>query len=207
MSDKKRPYRKRVRAEHEELTRKRIVESAVALHGTLGPSRTTLSAIAEHAGVQRSTLYRHFHDEASVFGACSELWTLRNPLPDLAAWAAIGDPDERLRVALGELYAFYGRNELMLSNLHRDAALMPAVERQLSAFGGYVEAATESLMNRRTARGRARARARAAVAHALSFSTWRSLVGEQGLGATEAAELMLRLVDAAATPAALGRSH
>jgi len=85
MSDQKRAYQKRLRAEQEEETRRRIVESAVALHGSLGPSRTTLSAIAEHAGVQRSTLYRHFADEAQVFGACSELWNQQNPLPDLAS--------------------------------------------------------------------------------------------------------------------------
>src|SRR4051794_16528533 len=106
MSDQKRAYRKRLRADQEELTRRRIVESAVALHGSLGPSRTTLSAIAEHAGVQRSTLYRHFADEAEVFGACSELWGQQNPLPDIERWGAVADPDERMRAALVELYAF-----------------------------------------------------------------------------------------------------
>ena len=56
-----------------------------------------------------------------MFGACSELWAKQNPLPDLAAWAAVADPDERLSVALDELYAFYARNEQMLANLYRDA--------------------------------------------------------------------------------------
>ena len=182
MSDQKRSYRKRLRAEQEEETRRRIVESAVALHGSLGPSRTTLSAIAEHAGVQRSTLYRHFADEASVFGACSELWANRNPLPDLAAWAAIADPDERLGVALGELYAFYARNEQMLANLYRDAALMPAVAERFSGFGAYLDAARgdADAAARRCAARRASGRARRS-AHALAFSTWRSLVGEQRL--------------------------
>ena len=83
----------------------RIVESAVALHGTLGPSRTSFSAIADHAGVRRSTLYRHFPDEGAMFDACSEHWAQQNPLPDLAAWAAVADPDERLERALEELYA------------------------------------------------------------------------------------------------------
>ena len=50
MTDEKRPYRKQRRAELEEATRRRITESAVALHGTLGPSQTSLSAIAAHAG-------------------------------------------------------------------------------------------------------------------------------------------------------------
>src|ERR1700752_2643910 len=100
MTDEKRPYRKQARAEAERETRRRITESAGALHGTLGPSRTSMSAIAEHAGVRRSTLYRHFGDEAAVFEACSAHWAAANPPPDLTAWATIGDPDERLRVAL-----------------------------------------------------------------------------------------------------------
>src|SRR5436190_10137103 len=113
MSDQTRPYRKRRRAELEEDTRRRITESAVELHGTLGPSRTTVSAVAEHAGVRRSTVYRHFPDEMALFAACTAHWQAENPAPDLGSWAAIEDPDERLRRALRELYAFYRRTERM----------------------------------------------------------------------------------------------
>ena len=197
MSDQKRAYQKRLRAEQEEETRRRIVESAVALHGSLGPSRTTLSAIAEHAGVQRSTLYRHFADEAQVFGACSELWNQQNPLPDLASWGAVADPEERMRRALVELYAFYGRNERMLANLYRDLELMPVVAERFGRFSGWLAAAAEVLMARRGLRGAARTRTRAVVAHAVAFDTWRSLVREQGLGAEVAADLMTRLAAAA----------
>jgi AcrR family transcriptional regulator len=128
MTDEKRPYRKKRRAELEEQTRLRITESAVELHGTLGPSRTSMSAIAERAGVRRSTLYRHFPDEVAVFQACSAHWAAAHPPPDLGAWAAIEDPDERLATALGELYAYYRSGESMLANLHRDEALMPTVQ-------------------------------------------------------------------------------
>jgi AcrR family transcriptional regulator len=55
-----RPYRKRLRAEQEEETRERITKAAVKLHGTIGPARTTISGVAEEAGVQRATVYRHF---------------------------------------------------------------------------------------------------------------------------------------------------
>src|ERR1039457_4067553 len=127
MPDQKRPYRKQRRAELEEATRRRITESAVELHGTLGPSRTSLSAIAEHAGVRRSTLYRHFADEAALFDACTAHWAAANPLPDLEAWSMIEDPDERLATALGELYAFYGRTDAMLENLFRDEITVPMV--------------------------------------------------------------------------------
>src|ERR1041384_2245606 len=107
----KRRYRKRRRAELEDGTRRRITEAAVDLHGTLGPARTTVSAVAERAGVQRATVYRHFPDEEALFAACSAHWIAAHPLPDLDAWAQIDDPDECLVVALGESYAWFERGE------------------------------------------------------------------------------------------------
>jgi AcrR family transcriptional regulator len=196
MTDQSRPYRMQRRAESQEQTRQRIVESAVALHGTDGPSRTSLSAIAERAGVRRSTLYRHFEDEDALFDACTAHWLASNPLPDLAAWGAIGDPDERLRVALGELYAYYGRNERMLENLFRDEEL-PLVRERFGAFRGYLQAVRDTLMAGRIARGAARRRTQAAIGHATSFSTWRSLVREQQLADAEAATLARSIVAAA----------
>src|SRR4051812_33968063 len=165
MSDQKRPYRKKRRAELEDETRLRITESAVALHGTLGPSRTSMSAVAEHAGVRRSTLYRHFADEMEVFAACSAHWNEAHPVPDLGAWASVADPDQRLLMALEELYAFYRGGEGMLANLTRDEAVMPTVAHYFGAFHDYLAAAAEVLMGGRGLRGRARARVRAAVGH------------------------------------------
>ena len=46
-----RTYQKKLRAEQQEETRQRIVEAMVALHREVGPARTTISAIAERAGV------------------------------------------------------------------------------------------------------------------------------------------------------------
>jgi len=194
VSDEKRPYRKKRRAELEEQTRLRITESAVALHGILGPSRTSVSAIAEHAGVRRSTVYRHFADEAALFAACSSHWRATNPPPDLDAWVTIENPDKRMRTALEELYAFYRRTQAMLDNLHRDEAIVPTVQRTFSAFRGYLAAARDVLMR---GRGRAPRRVRATVGHALAYPTWRSLAVEQELDDRQAAELMCRLVEAA----------
>src|SRR3954465_14420357 len=120
MTDEKRTYRMKARAEAQEATRRRITESAVELHGTLGPARTSMSAVAERAGVRRSTLYRHFPDEEALFDACSSHWAANNPPPAPEAWAAIADPAERTETALGELYAFYARTEGMYASLLRD---------------------------------------------------------------------------------------
>ena len=198
MTDQKRTYRKKRRAELEDDTRRRITESAVALHGTLGPSRTSLSAVAEHAGVRRSTLYRHFPDEGALFAACTAHWMASNPVPDLGRWAAIDDPDARLRVALQELYAYYGRTEGMIENILRDEETMPIVKQLFGGFRDYIGTAQETLMAGRRARGGARRRIFAATGHALAFATWRSLVREQGLDDSQAADLMCRLVAAAA---------
>jgi AcrR family transcriptional regulator len=200
MTVKKRPYVKKRRAELEDATRRRITESAVELHGTLGPSRTSLSAVAEHAGVRRSTLYRHFPDEAALFAACSAHWRASNPPPDLGRWAAITDPDKRLRVALQELYAHYRRTASMMNNLLRDEDTMPTVKRTFGGFRNYITVAQETLMTGRRTRGAARQRVLAATGHALAFTTWRSLVREQGLDDPQAADLMCRLVGAATSP-------
>ena len=201
MTDEKRAYTKKRRAELEEQTRRRITESAVALHGTVGPSRTSMSAVAERAGVRRSTLYRHFPDEAALFAACSAHWTAANPRPDLEEWAAVKEPDQRLCYALDQLYAYYRRTEPMLSNLHRDEATVAAVRERFARFHGYREAARETLLRGRPERGAARRRVRAALGHALAFTTWRSLTLEQGLDDGQAAALMLALVAGAGTVA------
>ena len=197
MSDQKRPYRKKRRAELEAETRRRITESAVELHGTVGPSRTSMSAVAERAGVRRSTLYRHFPDEASLFEACSADWNAANPPPDIGAWAAIDDPEERLRRALEELYGFWRRTEPMMENLIRDEATNENVRRHFAGFHDYMDAARDVLMAGRGLRGHARKRAQAAIGHALAFSTWQSLVHEQGLDEPEAVQLAMGLVAAA----------
>jgi AcrR family transcriptional regulator len=197
MSDQKRPYKMKRRAELEEQTRQRITESAVALHGTLGPARTSVSAVAEHAGVRRSTVYRHFPDEAALFGACSAHWAASNPLPDLERWRAIGDPDQRLTTALGEMYAFYRHTEGMLDNLLRDRAAVPIIGELMGGYDAFLTAAAEILIAARGVRGKARRRALAAIGHALEFSTWRSLARVRGLDDADAAGLMVRLVAAA----------
>ena len=197
MSDQKRPYRMKRRAELEDLTRRRITESAVELHEELGPARTSISAIAERAGVRRSTVYRHFPNEDVLFAACSSHWRAANPPPDPRTWEGIEDPAERTERALRELYAFYGRTQAMYTSLLRDEPLVPPVQRRLRDFYGYLRVIENSLMAGRGRRGRAARRTRAAIGHALAFTTWHSLTHEQELGGDDALALMCTLVERA----------
>jgi AcrR family transcriptional regulator len=198
MSEQKRKYEKKRRAEAEAQTRLRITESAVELHGTVGPAQTTMSAVAEHAGVRRSTLYRHFHDERALFGACSAHWAEANPPPDISHWAAVADPDERLELALGELYAYYRRAGGMIDKLLRDEKAVAVVAEKFAAYHQFLAIAADILTRGRGLRGNAAKRTRAAIGHALAFGTWQDLTETQGLDDDQAADVMSRLVAAAA---------
>jgi AcrR family transcriptional regulator len=198
-SPPKRRYDLKKRAEGVARTRRRITEAAIHLHGTVGPARTTLSAVAERAGVERRTLYRHFPTEADLFAACSTHYFASNPLPDLAAWSAIPDPRERLARVLAELYAYYERTEPMLANVLRDAELMDLARHAVAPLHASLEEAAQVLVSGRRLRGRRRRVVEGAVRHALAFSTWHSLWAN-GVERDEAVDLVGALVQAAAAP-------
>jgi AcrR family transcriptional regulator len=192
-----RKYTQTRRAEQQSETRQRIVEAVVALHGEIGPARTTIKAIAERAGVERLTVYRHFTDEGEIFAACNAHFLAETPPPDPAAWAGTRDPAARLRAALVAFYGYYRRGEDMIANAQRDAPELPALAAVMAPFGRFVETVRHDLQGSWPARGRARTRLGAAVGHALRFDTWRSLAHVEGLDDAEAADLMVVLARAA----------
>jgi len=196
----KRKYELKRRADEMARTRRRITEAAVDLHGTVGPARTTLSAVAERAGVQRHTVYRHFPTEADLFGACSAHYVAANPLPDREPWRTISDPQRRLATALDELYAYYERTEPMLSNVVRDAELVEALRPTLAPMQAFLGETAEILTAGWGARGRRRRVLKAAIGHAIDFHTWRSLTASGEITRTEAVGLVIALVEAAAAP-------
>ena len=185
-SEMTRSYQKRVRAAAEADTRRRITEAAVALHGTVGPARTTVAELARRAGVSRVTVYNHFPNDAALLSACSAHWAERHPPPDLSAWAALADTDERLLAGLSELYEWYAENEAMLTNSERDSAVLPALaELRARRTTPFREAMLELL-----APGDDLER-RALVAVALELRTWQTL-SARGLSPLDAAGLMAR---------------
>ncbi len=191
-----RTYELKRRAERQEETRRRIVAAAVELHTTLGPSRTTVQAVAEKAGVTRPTVYAHFPDARSLLLACSGHVRAAIPPPDPTPWHSISDPGERLETALRELYGYYERLESLFENVERDAPVMPAVAEVSAYRERYLEEIRDLLVEAWPTRGGAKARLRRAIGHALEFGTWQSLVRRQGCTAGEAVQLMVALASA-----------
>ena len=193
-----RRYQLGKRAETMEATRRRITVAAVELHGTLGPARTTMTAVAERAGVQRQTVYRHFANEQELFAACSAHFAARHPWPDAGRWRAIADPAERLRIALDELYAWYETTQAVWTNVLRDETLVAAVGPALEPLRAYLDDAALALAAGWGARGRRRAMLVAAARHAVDFHTWRSLARDGGVSRTGVVELTSAMVSRAA---------
>ncbi len=198
MSNESRPYRKRLRAEQEAETRRRIARSAMELHGSVGPARTSISAVAEHAGVRRATVYRHYPDDAALFAACSSLWAELNPFPDLGALAGIRDPHARREAGFAAVYGFYRANAAMLANVLRDAPLVPALQAPVAGLRAVLAGAAAALAPDLPEAPGARRRMQAALELALSFPGWQALTGgEAALDDAEAATLAVDMVRAA----------
>ena len=180
------------RRENLDAMRQRIAEAAFELHSTIGPARTSISAVAERAGVQRHTVYHHFPDMTSLVRACTEHGMRITHIPDAAPWRAIEDPTTRLSHALRELYAYYRANTRLLGNVVRDMPLMGdigGVEAFLERMGELFSALAGGWPD-----DEATQRLRmTAIGHAMGFETWRSLT-QNGLADTEAADLMVRFV-------------
>src|SRR4028119_593735 len=196
-------YELKKRAERQQETRLRIARATLELHEILGPALTTRSAIAERAGVTRPTVYSHFPDELSLGKACSSLELSDNPLPDPRRWEEIADPEERMRAALGDLYAYFRRREGLWANILRDqemtldagdpgareadAEIMEPIflhwERMretLAAGWGSSDESPPLLVG--------------ALGLALDFQAWRAMACTQGLGDEQAVELMVGMV-------------
>jgi AcrR family transcriptional regulator len=186
-----RPYRLKRRAERQSETRQRIIEATVELHTTVGPARTSILAIAERAGVERPTVYRHFPTPEALFSACTSHYQVQNPLPDPEPWQQIGDPETRLRCALGEMYAYYAANETAYWSILRDFEDTPELRR----FGEYAVRHHQRVIDVLAAAwpDRANPKLRAALNHATDFFAWRSL-RRSGLSNDEAIDLMAGLV-------------
>jgi AcrR family transcriptional regulator len=178
----KRKYELRKRAERQAETRQRIVEAAMGLHSEIGPAHTSVSAVAERAGVQRHTVYAHFPDDGALFNACSAHWRELHPFPDVSG---VG-----LAPALEAVYGWYDGVEASYALFARDSAMYPEV-------WAHRQRILATLADQLAARVGRRRKTRAAAGHAVAFETWRSLVRREGLSNAEAAAAMAAFVETA----------
>lgn len=188
-----RKYEMRERAQQVARTRARIAAVAAELHAEVGPARTTVAEIARRAGVERLTVYKHYPDELSLFGACQAHFLAEAPPPDPGAHAGIADPDARLEAVLVDLYGWYREQQRMVRNVTRDAELLPALAETLAPQREAMRGAVELLLRGRSLRGQRRRLVATALGLVLSFRTWDALTAA-GLHDAEAARLAVGMV-------------
>lgn len=191
-SAKTNKYTMRKRAEQVEQTRLEITEAAVRLHTTIGPAKTTISAVAEEAQVTRVTVYRHFPDEESLFSACMMHWQQLHPGPDPSGWMSIDDLEERASHAFGELYGYFRHNHRDLQPIYRDFESMPDSARKL--MQEQQNALSASLLHGSKTQGERALRLSAVAGLLTSFSTWWLLAIEGGLDDSQITELAVRFL-------------
>jgi AcrR family transcriptional regulator len=195
-----RPYRMTRRLGAVEETRSRIAAATFELHATIGPAKTTISAVAERAGVQRHTVYHHFPDLTTLFRACVDHGIRVTRMPEAEPWLAISDPTARLRTGLTEIYDYYRANARLLGNIYRDMPMFADVGGT-EHFDERVAGMFNALAGGWSVADEVRPTLTAAVAHAMSFETWKSLT-QGGLTDEKARDLMIGLVTGVAGAAA-----
>jgi len=194
---KKRKYTLKRRADQQEQTRVRIVEATVALHEELGPRNTTISAIAERAGVQRLTVYRHFPDDHAIFAACTTRWLELNPPPQPALWQDVSGPYKRCGIALAAFYGYYRRTARMWSVAYRDVESVPALQGPMAQFDAYLDQLRDGLLQGWSLTRARRRDVAVTLGHCLRFATWCSLA-DTGLKDSQLVGLALRWLRAGA---------
>jgi AcrR family transcriptional regulator len=189
-----RKYELKRRAERQDQTRRQIARAVFELHSTIGPANTTVKGIAERAGVDRVTVYRHFPDDLALYRACLTHWTAEMPLPDETAWGNVADPLQRLTQALSDVYQHYEQHEGMWSNGWRDLPRLPLLAQADAPVFAHFERMRSRLLDGWSSPRSTRRALAAVIGHVLEFPTWESFVRRQGLTTKEAIELVARFV-------------
>lgn len=173
---KKRKYKQKARAEQARETRQQIVEATVKLHEALGPANTSIKAIAEEAGVQRLTVYRHFPDDDSLFEACTSHWLGLHPPPPVVD---AGDAQTRIEKTLSAVYRYYRQNERMWYVAYRDVEEVEALHVPMGQVEAYFDSMRDELVSAYKLKAENKKTFAMTLRHALRFSSWRSLKTEK----------------------------
>ena len=167
------------------------------LHGTVGPARTTVSAIAENAGVRRATVYHQLPRRAGAEARLlRHVGGAQSPTRRGDVDASSTTPSARLDGGIGGALRWYEWVEPMLSAVLRDIEAMPIIA---DAPGAAIRAT--SLRSRTASRRPGSRRTRGYAPR--SGSSWTSSPGGRdrsgGQPSTDAIAVMASAVRAAAT--------
>lgn len=160
-------------------TRNTIVEATVKLHEELGPAYTSIKAIAEEAGVQRLTVYRHFPDDASLFQACTSHWLAANPLPELPAQEKNNDSLVLIASTLVDVYRYYRKTERMWTVAYRDVDELKVMQAPMAGVDAYFDQIRDRLLATVKPIAANKKQLSMTLGHCLRFSTWQSFNKEK----------------------------
>jgi AcrR family transcriptional regulator len=188
----KRKYELKRRAERQEETRQRILDATVTLQERVGVPGTTISSVAEQAGVERLTVYRYFPDETALLTAATTYYLEVHPPPDPELWKAISDPEIRLRTGLTAAYAYHQQTEGMIGHLIQGLPFKPVICNALENYSTHWQNVQRVLSQGWDTPDLEMITG--AVGHTVSFKTWHSLVRDLGLDNLQAVDLMIGMV-------------
>ena len=189
-NDRKRPYRKAVRAAAENATHDAILDAAFEAFSTSSFDRVTLKEIAERSGVTVQTVIRRFGSKEDLFEELaqreSERILTERDVPEAAGWPA----------ALDSLIGHYERDgDTVARFIAQEDEFEPVrriVEHGRQVHRDWVERHCRHLLSGLD--GQARERMVQAATVATDLSTWRLLRRDMGLEAADVAEVMTELL-------------
>jgi AcrR family transcriptional regulator len=186
---RRRSYRLGRRGEAAEETRRRIVAATFELHNEQGIAGTTMSDIAERAGVSVGTVYHHFPSYPDAIAACGVFVAETLPPPSAAIFEGARTRAERIERLARAWFQFYERLP-GLASVRRDQHLADSLK-------GFAEQETRlRLALAAKALGLRETDRRAAVLAALVDLDAANAFRRYGLGLAEAADTAAALADA-----------
>ena len=183
-----RNYRLSRRAEAAEETRRRIIEATYALHSELGVAATTMTHIAERAGVSIGSVYHHFPTYDDAIGACGQHSQELAPPPTDAIFAGLPSTEKRVQRLAEAIFGYYERLP-GFERVRRDRDKFPPLQGFFAA-----EERRRADLAGKALRARASDPRPATVAALLDIAVYQGLM-HAGLGTGAAAEQIAEVIN------------
>ena len=120
-----------------EISRQQVLDAAIRALAERGYARTSVSDIAAQAGMSKGAVHYHFDSKADLIAQVLEHCADAMRARVRAAWAAPGEPHERIRRALSEMRKSRSKAEpelRVLADLMAQGLHDPALKEPLAAM-------------------------------------------------------------------------